>query len=73
MVITIANNNRGKRWSPEETAILKRLIKGNTPTRVIAIKLKRTESGVESKTQNLGISLKPVNQSPYNRKKKNRK
>jgi hypothetical protein len=43
------------------------LAKENTPTRVIGLKLGRTEDAVRSKASEEGISLKPTNQSPYNR------
>ena len=62
--------NAGKKWTPNDEQALKDLNNGNTPTRVIGLKLGRTESAVRSKAAELDISLKPVNQSPYNRKKK---
>jgi hypothetical protein len=48
---------------------LKSLAKKNTPTRVIGLKLGRTEDAVQSKASENKISLKPTNQSPYDRKK----
>ena len=62
--------NAGKRWTPAEERKLKELVKKNTPTRVIGLKLGRPAGGVRSKASNLGVSLKPTNQSPYNRKNK---
>ena len=62
--------NAGKSWTPEETKQLKELAKENTPTRVIGLKLGRPVGGVQGKASDLGISLKPTNQSPYNRSKK---
>lgn len=62
--------NAGKEWSQDEIAHLKRLAKENTPTRVIGVKLGRTEASIYSKAAEMGISLKPTNQSPYNRQKK---
>lgn len=62
--------NQGKQWKPEDVRELKKLAKDNTPTRVIGLKLKRTEDAIRSKAQQEGISLKPTNQSPYNRLKK---
>lgn len=59
--------NHGNQWTPAEVRELKDLAKGNTPTRVIGLKLGRTPDAVESKAHELGVSLKPVNQSPYNR------
>ena len=61
--------NSGKQWTPAEQKELKTLAKENTPTRVIGLKLGRPVGGVQSKASDLGISLKPMNQSPYNRKK----
>lgn len=61
--------NSGKSWSSGEVKQLQKLATQNTPTRVIGIKLGRTESAVQSKASDEGISLKPVNQSPYNRSK----
>ncbi len=62
------NRNAGKAWSKTDEGQLRRLAKENTPTRVIGLKLGRTEDGVRSKAQDLAVSLKPTNQSPYNRK-----
>jgi hypothetical protein len=59
--------NTGSRWTPQETRELQTLAKQNTPTRVIGLKLGRTEAGVRSKAAQLGVSLKPANQSPYSR------
>jgi hypothetical protein len=52
-----------------DVAELKDLAKHNTPTRVIGLKLGRTEAAVRSKAGSEGVSLKPTNQTPYNRKK----
>ena len=60
----------GKRWSRGEQRKLKELARGNTPTRVIGLKLGRTENAVRSKASEIGLSLKPTNQSPYNRRKR---
>lgn len=62
--------NAGKQWTPAEEKQLKALVKDNTPTRVIGLKLGRPVGGVRSKALDLRISLRPTNQSPYNRKKK---
>jgi hypothetical protein len=63
--------NKGKRWTPNEIKTLKELANKNTPTRVIGLKLGRPEAGVYAKASEKKINLKPTNQSPYNRKKKN--
>lgn len=60
--------NNGKPWTVQDDAALKKLAEGNTPTRVIALKLGRTEGAVQSHASSVGVSLKPTNQSPYNRK-----
>lgn len=61
--------NHGKEWTRQEVKALRQLVKENTPTRVIGIKLERTETSIYGKAQREGISLKPTNQSPYNRRK----
>lgn len=62
------DRNAGKRWTKGQERELRQLARENTPTRVIGLKLGRTEDGVRSKAQELGVSLKPTNQSPYNRR-----
>lgn len=61
--------NNGKPWSPAQVQQLKTLAEGNTPTRVIGLKMGRTPTAVQSKASAEGVTLKPTNQSPYNRKK----
>lgn len=61
--------NIGKYWSITEEKKLSQLARQNTPTRVIGLKLGRPEAGVRAKAQELNVSLRPLNQSPYNRKK----
>lgn len=61
--------NGGKEWTAAQIAELRELAAGNTPTRVIGLKLGRSEASIYSKAAELGISLKPTNQSPYNRQK----
>ena len=64
-----STRNSGKAWTPVETKSLKALASGNTPTRVIGLKLGRSESAVYSKASEQGVSLSPTNQSPYGTKK----
>ena len=64
-----STRNSGKQWTEQEIKQLKGLASGNTPTRVIGLKLGRTEAAIYSKASDLDISLAPTNQSPYNRKK----
>lgn len=63
-------SNHGKAWTPAHDKTMDRLIKGNTPTGLIAHQLGRTEDAVRSHASEEGKSLKPTNQSPYNRQKK---
>jgi hypothetical protein len=62
--------NNGKQWTDTDVSRLEKLVKGNTPTRLIAHQLRRSEDAVRSKASDLGISLKPTNQRPYNKRKK---
>jgi hypothetical protein len=55
-------------WSSADLRTLKQLAKGNTPTGVMSIELQRPETAIRSKAQREGISLKPTNRSPYNRR-----
>jgi len=61
--------NSGKAWTPPQVQELKTLAKGNTPTRVIALKMGRTPDAIQSEASKAGISLKPTNQAPYGTKK----
>jgi hypothetical protein len=65
-----STRNAGKQWTPSEVRHLKDLARGNTPTRVIGLKLGRTEDAIRGKASTERISLKPTNQSPYNRRKR---
>ena len=62
--------NHGKEWTDSEVIQMQKLVKQNTPTRIIGMKLGRTPDAVYTKASVEGISLKPTNQSPYNRRKK---
>lgn len=64
-----STRNSGKEWSSSDKRALKELAQGNTPTRVIGLKLGRTAGAVQNKASEMGVSLKPNNQSPYNRRK----
>lgn len=64
-----STRNSGTRWSSGDERQLRQLANQNTPTRVMGFKLGRTEAAVQAKASELGVSLKPVNQSPYNRQK----
>lgn len=60
--------NHGKPWSNADISKLRKLAIENTPTRVIALKLGRTPAAVQTEASRKNISLKPPNQSPYNRR-----
>jgi len=62
-------NKKGTHWNKGEEIQMKSLAKGNTPTPLIANILGRTTSAVQSKANELGVTLKPVNKPPYNRRK----
>jgi hypothetical protein len=63
-----STRNSGKNWTPGDERELRNLARENTPTRVIGLKLGRTEDAVRTKASELNVSLKPTNQSPYNRR-----
>ena len=48
------NRNSGKPWTPGEVKQLKQLANQNTPTRVIGLKLGRTENAVRSVASEVG-------------------
>lgn len=57
-------------WTAADVSKLKQLAKGNTPTGVMSIKLQRPVAAIRSKAQREGISLRPINRSPYSRRTK---
>jgi hypothetical protein len=60
-------SNHGKAWTKTDDAKLDKLARENTPTRVMGLKLERTPDAVRARAQEKNVSLKPTNQSPYNR------
>lgn len=64
-------SNHRKSWSAADKAKLAELAAGNTPTRVIALKMGRTPASISAQAGAGKVSLKPTNQSPYGSKKKN--
>ena len=62
--------NTGKRWTATQVRELRQLASQNTPTRVIGLKLGRTERAVRTKASETGVSLKSRNQSSFSRHKK---
>ncbi len=63
-----STRNSGTQWTPGANSQLRTLASQNTPTRVIGLKLGRTPAAVQTQASKLGVSLKPTNQSPYNRR-----
>ena len=61
--------NAGKHWTEDDIAKLRQLARENTPTRVMGLKLGSTAEAVYDKAEDIGLSLKPTNQRPYNRRK----
>ena len=59
-----STRNTGSPWSDDDVAQLRQLAKENTPTRVIGLKLGRTETAVRSQAGRQRLSLKPTNRSP---------
>lgn len=57
-------------WEKNEVKELSKLAEVNTPTRVIGLKLGRTENSIRLKAKEESISLKPANRSPFNRSNK---
>lgn len=62
--------NHRKTWTRADEQQLKKLISENTPTRVMGIKLERTPAAVQGHANAIGLSTKPVNQSPDKRRKR---
>ena len=62
--------NNGKRWSDSDVNKLRKLAAENTPTRLIGLKLGRTEEAIYSKSSEMSLSIKPPNQRPYGTKKR---
>jgi hypothetical protein len=62
--------NSGKPITPVEIKQIKALAIKNTPTGIISLKIGRTPNAIRNIASGNDISLKPTNQSPYNRRKK---
>lgn len=63
-----STRNSGKPWTAQDVAQLRNLAHHNTPTGVIGLKLGRTPDAVRTEASKERVSLKPTNQSPYNRR-----
>lgn len=64
MALSKGKNQFNKHWSTTDQGRLEKLAQGNTPTRLIGHALGGSETAVRSKASELGIPLKPINQSP---------
>ena len=64
-----STRNDGKSWSAGSKRQLSQLARKNTPTRVIGLKLGRSEGAVRSQAAKQRVSLKPTNQAPYGSRK----
>ncbi len=67
-IVAKYNRNSGRDWTPAEVQQMRNLAAQNTPTRVIGLKLGRTEDALRTRASQEGISLKRTNQSPYGSK-----
>ena len=54
------------RWTSQEVDALRQLAKEDTPARLIALKLGRSETSIQTKAQREGISLKPTRNQTTN-------
>lgn len=52
------DRNSSKKWSDADEGKLKKLIKENTPTRVICLELGRTPNAIYAKARELDVSLR---------------
>lgn len=62
--------NSHKPWDTRQNQTLSDLARGNTPTRVIGLKMGRSENAIRAQASDLSVSLKPTNQSPYGTRKR---
>lgn len=54
-----------QRWTGAEEKQLRKEVRENTPTPLLAYKHGRTEDAIRAKAQELDLSLKPTNKPPY--------
>ena len=62
-------SNHGTPLTPAQDSQLRQEVRQNTPTRVLGLHLGRTPGAVQQHASEIGVSLKPTNQSPYGTKK----
>lgn len=63
-------NKHRQPWTGADDKQLRQLIRENTPTRVMGIKLERTPAAVQQHANDFGLNTKPVNQRPNMRNMK---
>jgi hypothetical protein len=56
--------NLAKPWTAADDRMLRELEGENTPTRVIGLQMGRSEASIYDRASEIGLSLKPTNQSP---------
>ncbi len=57
--------NHLKPWTPSDNLLFHRLVRENTPIRMIALKLGRSVASLYSHAKNEGVSLKPTRRIPH--------
>ena len=57
--------NHRQPWTGAENKQLRKEVRENTPMPLMAHKHGRTEDAIRGKAQELDLSLKPTNKSPY--------
>jgi hypothetical protein len=60
-----STKHAGEPWSDSGVRELRDLVDRNTPTRLIGLKLGRTEDAVRDKARELKLSRAPANRPPY--------
>jgi hypothetical protein len=68
----MTERNARREWTTDDTRMLKQLVKENTPTRVISVKMGRPVTSIYYHARKEEISLKPANRSPYGPRKMSR-
>jgi hypothetical protein len=63
----------GTAWTSAEVRQLRQELRQNTPTRVVGIKHARTSGAIQQKANDLGLSTKPTNRSPYGSSRRKRR
>lgn len=63
-------SNTGKPWTPTQVKQLRQLASQAIPTRVIGLKLGRSENAVRTKASQKGVSLRRTSRAPYRQAKK---